>query len=245
MESIINKAYRLFKNYKTSESLDVCTIEDCCMKKANEVLLRSLSVNNIPKDLLQEYNDGASSGKTPIDELKHFLPRYFELISQFQFPSHSVEIALRRLKPFFKEEWSSKELEFLLEFSKEFFKYCLSIYPLPEYETIDSILLMFWYGQFQIENLLDVWKYDISLSSTLHFKDLYMRGFKITNSDKMNNAFAEKEISQVLRDWVDNKEVQLLFKTSIEEIIINDLLVDTYQSDELNILYEILYTNLK
>ncbi|MEM6262875.1 MAG: hypothetical protein AAGI38_10235 [Bacteroidota bacterium] len=145
MEEIIKEAYSLFENYQAQSPLDICT--DCCMDKKDEGVLASLPVKEIPKSLLMEYNDGAATAKTPINELKHFLPRYIELIVNFDFPSHSTEISLKRLKPFDREEWTSDEIEFLEKFAFTFFKKCISIHPLPKSEVIDSILIMFWRGQ--------------------------------------------------------------------------------------------------
>ena len=88
------------------------------------------------------YNDGAHSEKTPLAELKHFLPRYLELVSQFDFPSHSAEIALKRLKSLNQTAWSEGELNLLTAFASDYFRYCLSMYPLEGGERIDSILIM-------------------------------------------------------------------------------------------------------
>jgi len=238
MKEIVNEAYNLFENYKAKSPLDICT--DCCMDKKDEGLLASLPVKDIPKSLLIEYNDGAATEKTPINELKHFLPRYIELIGNFDFPTHSTEIALKRLEPFDSEEWSSDEKEFLKKFSLIFFKKCLSTYPLPKNEAIDSILIMFWRGQFKLTELLNNWESDKSLSSTLHFKDLYFEGFKQKNPSKMSSAFGEEEISKILRDWIDKKEVQTHFKENIEKIIMDEVQLDEFDLNQLNILYEIL-----
>jgi hypothetical protein len=238
MEEIIKEAYSLFENYKAQSPLDICT--DCCMDKKDEGLLANLPIKEIPKSLLMEYNDGATTAKTPINELKHFLPRYIELIGNFDFPSHSTEISLKRLEPFDREEWTSSELEFLEKFALTFFKNCISIHPLPENETIDSILIMFWRGQFKLTELLNSWKMDNSVFSTLHFKDLYFEGFKQKNPMKMSNAFGEIEVSKILRDWVDKREVQIKFKENIEKIIMDEIELDEYQLNQLNILYEIL-----
>lgn len=243
MEEIIKEAYSLFENYKVQSPLDICT--ECCMDKKDEGLLASLPVKDIPKRLLMAYNDGAATAKTPVNELKHFLPRYIELIGNFDFPSHSTEISLKRLEPFDSEEWGSNEIEFLEKFALTFFKSCISTYPLPKNEAIESILIMFWRGQLQLTELLDSWKSDNSLSSTLHFKDLYFEGFKQKNPSKMSNAFGAIEISKTLRDWIDETEVQNSFKENIEKIIMDEVELDEFQLNQLNILYEVFNTKQK
>lgn len=240
MKEIVKQAYRLFKNYSVQSPLDICT--DCCMDKEDEELLASLKVKDIPKSLLMEYNDGGSAQKTPIEELKHFLPRYVELVSDFNFPSHSTEIAFRRLEPFERDEWTDEELLFLEKFALGFFNKCLSIYPLPENEVISGILIMFWRGQFQLTELLNSWSADQTLSSTLHFKDLCLEGFKQKNPSKMTNGFGEEEISKFLRNWVDEKAIRMAFRKNIEKLIMDDTALNDVQSYEIDILYEMLNT---
>lgn len=236
MNSIIQEAYQLFQPYKAVVPLDICT--DCCMASNDANLLANLPVKEIPKNLLMEYNDGAATAKTPIDELKHFLPKYLELIWNFDFPSHSTEIALKRLAPFNLTEWTATELNFLERFALVFFNRCLSIYPLPE-EDIDSILIMFWRGQFQLTELLNSWQAETSLSSTLHFVDLYLEGFK-RNPLKMSNSFGDETLAKELRTWLDDDKTQKIMKDKIEQIIMNESCSNDSQLNQLNLLYELL-----
>lgn len=67
------------------------------MKEKDTELLARLPINEILQELLMEYNDQASTGVTPSTEIKDFLPRYLELITDFHVPSHSMEICLNRL----------------------------------------------------------------------------------------------------------------------------------------------------
>lgn len=91
------------------------------------MLLAILPVKDIPKDLLMDCYDSAAAGKTLIDELKHFLPRYIALIVNFDFPYHSTELYLNRIEPFHKAEWTNNELEFWenlqLHFMKNVFRH--------------------------------------------------------------------------------------------------------------------------
>ncbi|MBO9566081.1 MAG: hypothetical protein J7621_25120, partial [Niastella sp.] len=129
LQETIELAYRIFRHYPAMRPLDVCT-EGCCMEPAGEERLAIMPVQEIPLSLLMEYNDGAKSSKTPTGEVKHFLPRYFELVSNFQFPSHSTELSFCRLAPFDQQEWTADELEVLNSFAIEFFRKCLHAYPI-------------------------------------------------------------------------------------------------------------------
>jgi hypothetical protein len=152
----VHKAYDLFSKYRVERPLDVCT-QSCCMKPEDEGRLAALPVRQIPVELLAEYNDSARPVKTRIKEVKHFLPRYLELIGQFQFPAHSTELSFSRLIPFDKSEWSGEELTLLDEFSKLFFKNCLSSYPIPSLsDNITSILILFRGVDFDLHELFDI-----------------------------------------------------------------------------------------
>jgi hypothetical protein len=151
LEDIINSLYRLFAEYPAENSIDIFT--KCCILIEHEALLAITAFRNIFKDLLQEYNDATSIGNKPIYEIKHFLPRYLDLINQFQFPSHSREISLKRLSHN-TIDWKPEVLSLLQHFAIEYFNKCLHTYPLPDFEQIDRILIMLWHPQFQPKSLL-------------------------------------------------------------------------------------------
>lgn len=240
MKEIIKTAYHIFSGYKAARPLDICT--DCCMDINNEALLASLPVRDIPQNLLSEYNDGASTDKTPVSELKHFLPRYIELVSHFQFPSHSAELSFRRLTPFDKSEWTPVELKFLHTFSLEYFKHCLSVYPLPiEYTGIDSILIMLWRGSFNLDAILKYWADNNSIESTLHFQYLYFKIFNQINYHKLSTAFSDNFISLKIISWINHTDIKRNFSTSIEDIFMNNSIqIAPHDLEQLNVLYDIL-----
>ena len=241
LTEIIHKSYGLFAKYHATEQLDICT--DCCMTPEAAAKLATLPVRQIPRDLLAEYNDGAKPKKTRIEEVKHFLPRYFDLVGQFEFPTHSTELSFSRLIPFDKNEWTNEELELLNQFPKEYFKHCLSVYPIPSFnDSVDTILIMLWKAGFDISDLLTIWENEKTKESTLHFRDLHFHGFDQYNQTKLFSAFGDKELADILRTWMDNETVKQNFADTIEQLIIeNSALTDT-DINELNLLYDIIRT---
>lgn len=220
LTEIIEESYRLFSKYKTIRPLDICT--ECCMTPEAEGKLATLPVKLIPRELLSEYNDGARLENTRIEEIKHFLPKYLELIGQFEFPTHSTELSFSRLKPFDKSEWTNNELDLLKQFSQEFFELCLSRYPIPSFsDKIDTILIMFWQANFvNILDLLKIWENNRSKESILHLRDFIFDGFVKYDQSKLNNSFGDKELADILRNWLDNEKVKEIFAEVIEEMII-------------------------
>jgi hypothetical protein len=238
MKETVEKAYELFSKYRADRPLDVCT--DCCMKIEDEERLASLPVREIPVDLLSEYNDSAKPEKTRIEEVKHFLPRYLDLISEYKFPTHSTELSFSRLLPFDKNEWAENEFELLEKFATEFFNQILQTYPIPFFnDRIDTILIMLWRVEFDIATLLRVWERTDTLQSILHFNDLYFHGFNEYNKSVLFSSFGDKELSNTLTNWLENVKTKEIFEARIEKIILGDFDIDERVINELNLLYEI------
>lgn len=176
------------------------------MKPEDEAKLASLPVRQIPKDLLADYNDGAKPNKTTIEEVKHFLPRYLDLIAQFQFPTHSAELSFSRLIPFDKTEWTKQELDLLNQFTIEYFKHCLSIYPLPSFnDRIDTILIMLWKAGFNVGNLLTIWESEKQKKVLCIFVTCTFT--VLTNTTRQNFA-----VRLVTKNWQTSYELGLTLK---------------------------------
>ncbi len=237
MQETIDRSYKVFAKYKPARPLDVCT--DCCMTPEEENTLATLPLKEITAEFLAKYNDSAKPAKTSIDEVKYFLPRYFDLIGQFRFPSHSAELSFSRLTPFDKSEWTVQEQELLKQYAVDLFSHCLSVYPIPAFnERIDSILIMLWSGSFDISNLLTYWQNDTGKESVLHFRDLYLHGFNQNNPSTLSNAFGEKELADLLRKWLQQEDVKKTFAEAIEKLILEEPQLEEIDGYELNLLYD-------
>lgn len=241
LAEIIDKSYDLFSKYTSKQPLDICTV--CCMLPEDEAKLASMPVREVSKDLLAEYTNGARSEKTPIEEVKHFLPRYIELASKFDFPTHSAELTFSRLVPFLKAEWTMEELELINQFGKAYFKHCLRIYPIPSFnDSIDTMLIMFWRGGFDVSDLLKVWEGETGKESVLHFRDLYSSGFEQKKKASLANPFGDSILADLLRDWLDSTNVKRTFSVIIEELICAESALDENDLNGLSLLYGIIRT---
>jgi hypothetical protein len=217
MENLIEKAYQTFAKYKLKEPVDVCT--ECCMSKSDAELLQNINLKDASKDLIYEYNTGASTELTPINEVKYFLPRFMELALNFDFPSHSSELTFRRLEQHSHDEFEIEEKHLLKEFSETYFLECLRTYPLPDYETIDNIIVMLGKGNFDLDNIFKIWEVNITLESTLHLCSLYFDGFNGNPDYKLDNPFADQITSEKTGKWLKGKALKLNFDTVIHKII--------------------------
>lgn len=107
LQKIVSEAYTLFKKYKVSRPLDVCT--DCCVIAQEENQLATLSVRFIPQELLETWNIAAKANEPDLAEFKHFLPRFLDLITQYKFTSYCTELSLKSFGYYSEKDWTKKE----------------------------------------------------------------------------------------------------------------------------------------
>ncbi|NBW36193.1 MAG: hypothetical protein EBR30_14465 [Cytophagia bacterium] len=237
LHDIIQNAYRIFKKYKATIPLDACTA--CCLTKNQESELVSLSVHNIPFELLYDYNTAATTKNPSISEFKHFLPRLLEMTAEFKFLHHSAELVLSRFHYYDKSEWTEEEKELIQDFGQAFFSQCLTIYPLSEFEKIDSILIMLSETKINMESLLVSWTNFQSKESILHFKDLVIGGFDSNKQDELVNSFGNKDLSKVIIEWLNNEATRISFAQMIGQMIMEPpAQIEQRTLDELILAYE-------
>ncbi|MDR0673673.1 MAG: hypothetical protein LBF93_08470 [Zoogloeaceae bacterium] len=235
LDDLIDNAYRLFAAYPAPGELLACTH---CMVVAEQEQARALAVRNIPAELFWRYHHAAYMGRTPLQEVKHFLPRYLDLISRFQEEGAlCLETALTRLPRIdYKEggaltysrldpgEWKPEEFSLLHAWARTFFSHCLSQYHdyklfpgAPPIEAIDDILIMFAHGGFDLSPLLCLWEEDHRLTALLHAKDLLLWGFNEAGT-AMENPFAEDdpELCATLMNWLRTAKVRARFRQGCE-----------------------------
>jgi hypothetical protein len=239
LQQIVEKGYQLFAAYQAKPPLDICTA-GCCIDPAEAALLARLPVKEIPVDLLRLYTNGAKSNSTPPAEVKHFLPRYLELIAQFDIPSHSVEIVLQQLSCLLTTDWKPEEQQLLTDFTHIFGAHCLSIYPLPKGETIDNFLIMFHLGGLNLSPLLHVWEGINGETALLHYRDLALLGFKHHKEmPTLQNDFATHDLAHILHAWAFGTAAKAHFSVAIETAILENNLPQA-DTDSLDLLYELL-----
>jgi len=116
LKSIVEDSYQVFDPYRLEGTLAVCHC-NCCMTTETERLLLKTPLREIPSDLLAEYTNSAHGWDDgPVArQMRHFLPRYFELIAAGDPPdTMGLDICLRRLGyAGWRERWPAKEREIL------------------------------------------------------------------------------------------------------------------------------------
>lgn len=232
--NIIDELYKVLNFLKPIKINNVCT--ECCMDIDNARLLLIFNLNAIPLELIQNYNDGAQAVKFDMNEFKYFLPRYLELIYDFQFTSEiDLCLSLKNLNFNNKECWlNPDEIKLINDFAFSFFERCLKEkVKNNEFEIID-ILNMFFKSGISIDDLLFNWVSNLSNISILHLNNLIVNNFN-QRGKFINSPFFDSEFKSIIEKCIINNKDKIT--NAIEDQIMNDKLGVT-ERQELSYLYD-------
>ena len=122
LKETVEKSFQIFSKYKLGKTLEVCL--HCVTAEEVEPLLKT-PLREISKEMIYNYYSSAQNyGEQEFYEMKYFLPRVLELLTEFEFPYHSVEISLKRFN-LAKDNFDIEEGEILYQFAENYFAYCL------------------------------------------------------------------------------------------------------------------------
>ena len=234
MELIINKAYSTFNYLKPISITNVCT--ECCMPKYQARLLLTTALNEIPLKLLQEYNDGAQALHFDRKEFSYFLPRYLELIGQFQFTSAiDVSLSLKNLEFDCKEFWTNEnEVKCIHDFIITFFEKCIKTETFPDNTELIEIINMLHVAGFNVRLLLPIWLANLHNYAIVHLEQLISNNFNYRGK-MYTSGFVNSDLNSILEDWIKSSKQIIL--AAIEKHIMSSVLKEK-QLQKLSYLYD-------
>jgi hypothetical protein len=182
LPDIIENAYRLFQHYRPQSPLNVCHC-DVCISAENEAKLLSTPLRQISSKLLAAYSDAVSAGTEParFDELRYFLPRYFDVIAANDPPDNmGLDICLRRLhEPQWRKTWSADQVALIEDFFDAYLLSSLAKVELCEWPAgwflrhgLDRVLTMIVTAGGDVERALEVWNTAPDPAAAIHMASL-------------------------------------------------------------------------
>lgn len=242
LHAIIEEAYVLFSPYTIGKTLDVC--KTCCITDAEEQELVSTPLRSISSDLFFRayYESARRYSARELWEMKHFLPRVLELVSDYDFPTYAVELTLLRLDLDKPTAWTSPELELLAAFATAYFWQSLAQYPLPSGDSLDSILVMFGIAHFDLAPLLSTWTNSDYLTSLLHLRIMLLYWVEPggSTSAQFTNPFATPPVGEAIIAWLQDASVNRTFCHRLEKWLVEGPLPSETDASELSLAYETL-----
>lgn len=179
---IIGESYRIFAPYTIGRTLDVCHCP-CCMTEETERVLVATPLREIPSGTLAEYTNSAhgwDDGEVA-RQMRHFLPRYLELIALGEPPCNmGLDICLRRLgSAGWRSKWPAAEVDILDRFFDAFLRQGLADLELTQWPVgwrlasdMADVLTMAVTAGAEIGRLLAAWERAEDPGATLHMAAL-------------------------------------------------------------------------
>jgi hypothetical protein len=228
LAELVEAAYKLFAPYTIGSTLSVC--KACCVSDAEERELVSTPLRAVSRQLLDHayYASARNYSDQERWEMKHFLLRVLELVTQFEFPCHSLEITFARLDLDQPSHWLPSERQLLAAFASAYFEACLVLYPLPTGDKLADILLMFGLAHFDLTPLLRAWETSDTVPSLAHLADLLVNEICYTPPKPLHlsNAFTMPYVDQQLAAWLNNPSVRARLLAQVEHAICYQALPD-------------------
>src|SRR5262245_7064972 len=168
LHAAVANAYRVFAPYRLHGRMEVCRC-NCCVGPEQERLLMITPLTQISSALLAEHTNSAHSWSEQVaDELRYFLPRYFDLLAADDVPCHlGIEICLARLANVpYRSDWPRPEAEAIDDFFVALLRARLDApalfvgeggLPASHAEAGEDVLCMVAHAGGDLDPLLGVW----------------------------------------------------------------------------------------
>lgn len=180
----IEQAYRVFAPYTIGSDLIVC---DCplCMNEATKIELINTPLREISAVLLSQYTaSGHGFSERVSQELRYFLPRYFELLAKGESPCETdIDYCLRRLgQAQWRNSWPAPEIETVERWFDAYAESVLAQHELvfgfrsPSTFTFESVLSLWIIGGADLDRLLRLWESADDLSAGLQIAAARIEG---------------------------------------------------------------------
>jgi hypothetical protein len=122
LHAAIENAYRVFAAYELRGELEVCRCNSC-VGPEQERLLATTPVRALSRELLSEYTHSAHGWSDRVaGELRHFLPRYFELIAAHEDPCQFGTCLDRLADAAYRYDWPKVEADAVDDFFAALFR---------------------------------------------------------------------------------------------------------------------------
>lgn len=171
LQAAVERAYKVFSPYSDvfgSRSLEVCRCT-CCMYSKSEHELLNTPLHEITADTLAEYTNSAHGWDDAVisREFRYFLPRYLELMAQYNPPSYNSDLGfcLSRIgRAQWLNKWPENEVECVNAFFDELVRAILLdvSHQVPgqhRFNTLDieDVLSCIHHAGGDLERALKVW----------------------------------------------------------------------------------------
>ena len=223
LAAAVENAYREFARYRLRGAIAVCNC-NVCVSAEDERALCTVPLRQMPSRLLAEYTHSAHGCDDRVaDELRYFLPRYFELIANGDPPTNTgIEMCLGRLHDAaYRANWPASEVAAVDTFLAALLRGLLGEAPdidptgLPAFgaDVVEDMLCMAAHAGGDIAALLGIWEAARGRAATLYVANVVSKAD--WRKQRLENGFwtmstrphAESDMRDVLA-WLLRSETR-------------------------------------
>ena len=244
----IEEAYRLFASYSITLPLTVCDCGNCITREEIKTLV-STPLRELSGDLIYTYISAMfESEDKAITELRYFLPRMLELLSQGQTLYIDEGFSLSKCHFERTHIWKEEEIVFMERFAKAFFDEVLEGESPHLYSLAEDWLVCFGLSGLPIAPLLDSWLQQADKVMALYyFEEFLTHSFCSVGIAFKHSYFKDKhpELNEQITTWLTASQTQQTFLQATENLLLSDTVLEEEVLFSLENLYNQLRLNEK
>ena len=240
----IEEAYRLFASYSITPPLTVCDCGNCITGEEIKALV-STPLRELSRDLIDTYISAMfESEDKAIMELRYFLPRMLELLSQGEILYIDEGFSLSKCHFEREDIWKPAERAFMERFAKTFFDEVLEEESPDLCDSVEDWLVCFGLSGLSIAPLLNSWLQQAGKVKALYdFQELFTYSLHPIGIVFKHSYFKDKrpELNEQITTWLTASQTQQTFLQATENLLLSDIELE----EEVLLSLENLYNQLR
>ena len=240
----IEEAYTIFASYSITSFLTVCDCGNCITQEEIKLLVTT-PLRELSRDLIDTYISAMFENEDKaIIELRYFLPRMLELLSQREILYIDEGFSLSKCHFEREDIWKPAESAFMERFAKAFFNEVLEGENPDLCDSAEDWLVCFGLSGLPIANLLNCWiqKAD-KVMALYYFEEFLTHSFRSVGIAFKHSYFKDKhpELNEQITTWLTAPQTQHTFLQATEDLLLSDVVLE----EEVVFALETLYNQLR
>jgi hypothetical protein len=166
LHEAVEGLYDTFSRYKLAQHVEGCP---CCVTEADGAMIHSAPLRQLGAEKLSEFAHSSMTTWGSVDDLRHFLPRLFELVANHEDRRLvDLEILFGKLAYGHWKTWPTAEQQAIVQFLHAMWRSVLSRFPQPD-RNVDAYLCAIGQAEDDIRMYLDEWNVAGSAPAACNF----------------------------------------------------------------------------
>jgi hypothetical protein len=210
LREAVERLYTVFAPYKLKSPTEVCWH---CHSPEEERVVHQAPLRLLTPDALSGFAADSLMTWGDLDDLKHFLPRLFEILAFDRFSQEfpDMETVVGALARGEWEDWPAPEREAVRSFLRAFWEDQLNTWP--SHYDIDTVLAAIAQAEADLAPYLDRWETATDRAPVLHFVEFLMENIgQAAVGKRLANPWLSRRHDQEghIRAWLIGADAHFL-----------------------------------